>query len=87
MVVTGGSSGLGRLIAEVYGMRGVAVAVLDVERPKDEMQGVEFYQCDVGNRTQVEEVAARIRNDVGCHLHEVNLDGELTACSLVFRLS
>ena len=33
VVITGGASGVGRLIAEVYGLRGVGVAVLDVRDP------------------------------------------------------
>jgi len=75
-VVTGGASGLGLLIAEIYGMRGVSVAVLDVKEIGDgegrgadstgwsEMRGVEYYRCDVGDRAQVEEAARRIEADV-----------------------
>jgi hypothetical protein len=76
IVITGGASGLGLLIAEIYGMRGVSVAVLDVNqieggegRETDstgwkEMYGVEYYRCDVGDRAQVEDVARRIETDV-----------------------
>jgi short chain dehydrogenase len=65
VVITGGASGLGLLIAEVYGMRGVSVAVLDTKEMKDdEIRGVEFYKCDVGDSSQVQEVAKRIKEDV-----------------------
>lgn len=73
VVVTGGASGVGLLIASMYGMRGVSVAVLDVKQPDpdgtdglgfEEMPSVEYYRCDVGDRKQVEEVAKRIENDV-----------------------
>ncbi|KAI9773525.1 MAG: hypothetical protein M1839_002061 [Geoglossum umbratile] len=66
IVVTGGASGLGLLIAEVYGLRGASVAVLDVrELEVGEARGVEFYRCDVGNKEEVERVAKEIEDDLG----------------------
>ncbi|KAI9370199.1 hypothetical protein BJX61DRAFT_106707 [Aspergillus egyptiacus] len=72
IVITGGASGLGRLIAQIYGLRGVSVAVLDVAGEEDvrtkgweEVGGVEYYQCDIGVREQVERAAERIREDLG----------------------
>ncbi|KAI9791192.1 MAG: hypothetical protein M1816_004184 [Peltula sp. TS41687] len=67
IVITGGASGLGLLIAEVYGMRGASVAVLDVRGMDEEGResGVEFYTCDVGDREQVAAVARRIEDDLG----------------------
>lgn len=67
VLVTGGGSGIGRIIAETYGMRGVSVAVLDVRGGslgEGEMQNVRYYRCDVGDRAQVEEVARRVEEDV-----------------------
>lgn len=65
IVITGGASGLGMLIAEVYGMRGATVAVLDVnEMENGEARGVTFYKCDVGDKKQVAKVAAEIEKDV-----------------------
>ncbi|KAI9878500.1 MAG: hypothetical protein M1830_000732 [Pleopsidium flavum] len=65
IVITGGASGLGLLIAEVYGMRGASVAVLDVrEMENQEARGVEYYRCDVGDRAQVVRVAKQIEQDV-----------------------
>lgn len=69
VVITGGASGLGLLIARVYGLRGVSVAVLDVKEVAevdewDEISGVEYYQCDIGNRKEVERTARRIEKDV-----------------------
>lgn len=66
VVITGGGSGLGLLIAETYGMRGVSVAVLDIREPEGgEARNVEFYKCDVGDRKQVEAVAKQIEKDLG----------------------
>ena len=65
-MITGGASGLGLLIAEVYGMRGVTVAVLDVkEAPQEgEARNVHFFKCDVGNQQQVTKVAEQIKEEV-----------------------
>ncbi len=66
IVITGGASGLGLLIAEVYGMRGASVAVLDVrEMENGEARGVTYYKCDVADKAQVARVAAEIERDVG----------------------
>lgn len=65
IVVTGGASGLGLLIAEVYGMRGATVAVLDIqELEAGEARGVTAYKCDVADKEQVARVAAQIEKDV-----------------------
>jgi len=69
IVITGGASGLGLLIAEVYGMRGATVAVLDVkDLESGEARGVEVYKCDVGDKEQVAKVAVEIERDVRSHL-------------------
>ncbi|QDS73060.1 hypothetical protein FKW77_009739 [Venturia effusa] len=66
IVITGGANGLGRLIADFYAMRGADVAVLDVVRKEDDdMMGIQFYSCDVGDRKQVDAVAAKIRKNLG----------------------
>lgn len=65
IVITGGASGLGLLIAEVYGMRGATVAVLDIqELESGEARGVTAYKCDVGDKEQVARVAAQIEKEV-----------------------
>ncbi|KAM0269365.1 hypothetical protein ACHAPA_004299 [Fusarium lateritium] len=66
IVITGGASGLGLLIAEVYGMRGATVAVLDVNSMENtEARGVTYYKCDVGNKEQIAKVALEIEKDLG----------------------
>lgn len=69
IVITGGASGLGRLVAQIYGLRGASVAVLDIAEEKDvkgweDVGGVEYYRCDIGVRNEVETVARRIEEDV-----------------------
>lgn len=75
VVVTGGSSGLGRVIADTYRMRGVRVAVLDVnafEAESDEgMQSLKFYQCDVGDMDAIQRAMQMIEKEVSdlCSLY------------------
>jgi hypothetical protein len=71
VVITGGASGLGKVIAEMYGMRGVSVAVLDVRVPDEEererseaMEHVRFYRCDVGRLEEVQRARGEIERDV-----------------------
>ncbi|KAI9737384.1 MAG: hypothetical protein M1834_009538 [Cirrosporium novae-zelandiae] len=66
IVITGGASGLGLLLAKVYGMRGASIAVLDVKGVNEaETPGVEYYRCDVGDVNQIRQVAKRIEKDLG----------------------
>ena len=65
IVITGGASGMGMLVAEVYGMRGASVAVLDVnEMENGEARGITYYKCDVGDKKQIAKVATEIERDV-----------------------
>ncbi|KAI1266128.1 hypothetical protein F5Y18DRAFT_21847 [Xylariaceae sp. FL1019] len=66
IVITGGTSGLGLLIAEVYGMRGATVAVLDTKPLEHtEARGITYYQCDVTDKTQIARVADEIERELG----------------------
>lgn len=65
IVITGGASGLGLLIAEVYGMRGATVAVLDVaDLESTDARGITYYKCDVRDKAQIAKVATDIERDV-----------------------
>ncbi|KAK5675591.1 hypothetical protein LTS10_011691 [Elasticomyces elasticus] len=68
VVITGGASGLGKIIAEMYGMRGASVAILDVQKPEKESEGlagIQFYQCDVGDAAVVQKAKEQIDKDLG----------------------
>lgn len=71
VVITGGASGLGRCIAETYGMRGASVAVLDVKEVEGGVEawgeGCRWYRCDVGSFDHVQKVKGEIEKDV-CRL-------------------
>ena len=78
VVITGGFGGLGQTIADFYCMKGSTVAVLDVmvnehnknkvkgdeDEDKDEGNGIQYYQCDVGNAKEVQAVYKRISEEV-----------------------
>jgi len=66
IVITGGASGLGLVIADFYAMRGATVAVLDVkpESALQESKGITYYLCDVGDYEQVHNTAKKIKEDV-----------------------
>ncbi len=56
-------------MAEVYGMRGIGVAVLDIKEEGEvekewRAKGCRYYTCDVGDRNTVEDVGRRIEKDV-----------------------
>ncbi|KAF2726026.1 NAD(P)-binding protein [Polychaeton citri CBS 116435] len=75
VVVTGGGSGLGRVLVEAFRMRGVSVAILDVSVDGDEHNGrglegelaenVKWYQCDVSDAAEVEKVKGEVERDFG----------------------
>ncbi|KAI0013198.1 NAD(P)-binding protein [Xylariaceae sp. FL0662B] len=66
IVITGGASGLGLLVAEVYGMRGATVAVLDIaDLESTDARGITYYKCDVRDKAQIARVAAEIERDLG----------------------
>lgn len=72
IVITGGASGLGMLVAEVYGMRGATVAVLDVhDLENGEARGVTVYKCDVSDSKQVAATALRIEQEVRISTHSL----------------
>lgn len=80
-MVTGGASGLGLLIARIYGLRGVSVAVLDVKEVAEiegwsEVAGVEYYKCDIGSRREVGWAMGRVKKEVRLLLLLLHYDGE-----------
>lgn len=65
VVVTGGTSGLGREIVECFAASGAKVAVLDICAPEEPVPLVSYYQCDVSNTEQIIACHKRICLDVG----------------------
>lgn len=71
VVITGGVGGLGGCLAEIFALRGVGVAVLDVAvdgthiQDGEDKEGVRYYHCDVDYYDQVEKVWKRVVKDLG----------------------
>ena len=71
IIITGGASGLGLIIADFYAMKGANVAVLDIKSKNalQESKGITYYVCDVGDSEQVHKTAKIIKEDVCLKLH------------------
>ncbi|EKM79866.1 hypothetical protein AGABI1DRAFT_113127 [Agaricus bisporus var. burnettii JB137-S8] len=65
VVITGGSSGIGELLANTLAVRNVTVVVLDVEPIQTENYNITYYKCDVSQWSEVEAIARRIRDEIG----------------------
>ncbi|KAL9125180.1 MAG: hypothetical protein Q9217_005575 [Psora testacea] len=69
VVITGGLGGLGGCIAEIYGLRNVTVAVIDIGMHQEldgaEKENVHYYRCDIADTMQLETVWKRIVQDLG----------------------
>ncbi|OAA65873.1 NAD(P)-binding domain protein [Niveomyces insectorum RCEF 264] len=66
VLITGGSSGLGRLVVDEFARRGITVVVLDVRDPVAAFPGsVGFYKVDPTDDDAVDAVADRVRTNVG----------------------
>ncbi|RPD67000.1 retinal short-chain dehydrogenase/reductase [Lentinus tigrinus ALCF2SS1-7] len=65
VVITGGSSGIGELIANTLAVRNVTVVVLDVKPIVTENYNITYYQCDVSKWEDVERVSKQIVEELG----------------------
>ncbi|OAQ27346.1 retinal short-chain dehydrogenase/reductase [Linnemannia elongata AG-77] len=64
VLITGGASGIGYLLAEMLAIRHITVVVLDVHPVKTALD-IESYICDVSDPEDIARVAKEIREDVG----------------------
>ncbi|CAG8568607.1 20848_t:CDS:2 [Cetraspora pellucida] len=64
VVITGGSKGLGSLLAETLAIRNVTVVILDIRPPEIENVNVMYYECDVSKLEEVQRVAKEIIDEV-----------------------
>lgn len=75
VVITGGSGGLGRVMAEMFSMKGVSVALLDVRPPEGESEALlnaKHYHYDVGSPEAIAEAKTNIEKDVRSNQHLTN---------------
>ncbi|KIK04704.1 hypothetical protein K443DRAFT_675718 [Laccaria amethystina LaAM-08-1] len=65
VVITGGSSGVGELLANTLAVRNVYVVVLDVKPIITENYNIIYYKCDISKWEEVEAVAKKVFNEIG----------------------
>ncbi|KAH6886778.1 short chain dehydrogenase/reductase [Thelonectria olida] len=66
VLVTGGSNGIGELVARKLAGRGIKVVALDLRPPKTPFpNNIYYYQLDVTSPKEIRRVAQSIRQDVG----------------------
>jgi NAD(P)-dependent dehydrogenase (short-subunit alcohol dehydrogenase family) len=65
VVITGGASGIGELLANTLAVRGVTVVVLDVNPIITENYNIAYYKCDVSKWEEVEAVSKKIVEEIG----------------------
>ncbi|KAF8622123.1 hypothetical protein AX15_007256 [Amanita polypyramis BW_CC] len=65
ILITGGASGIGHLLANTLAVQGVTVVVLDVEPIVTDNYNITFYKCDVSDWHEVESTARRVIEEIG----------------------
>lgn len=65
VVITGGASGVGELLANTLAVKSVTVVVLDVKPVRADNYNINFYQCDVSKWEEVDAVSKKIIEEIG----------------------
>jgi len=83
VLITGGSSGIGELLANTLAMRSVTVVVLDIKPIISENYNITYYKCDVSKWEEVEAVSKRVVEEVGHPTVIVNNAGVVQGKTIV----
>lgn len=84
VVLTGGSGGIGRRVAQLLADRGIKVAILDITPPADALpNSVRFFQCDITSPDAIAETGAAIRASFGRPTILINNAGLLTGKTIL----
>ncbi|ESK95152.1 retinal short-chain dehydrogenase reductase [Moniliophthora roreri MCA 2997] len=65
VIITGGSSGIGELLANTLAVRNVTVVVLDIKPIVSENYNINFYKCDISKWEDVEAVSKKVIEEIG----------------------
>lgn len=65
VLITGGSSGIGELLANTLAVRNVTVVVLDINPIVSENYNINYYKCDVSKWEEVKAVSEQVIEKVG----------------------
>jgi len=83
VLITGGSSGVGELLANTLAVRNVTVVVLDINPIVSENYNINFYKCDVSKWEEVEVISKKIVEEVGHPTIIVNNAGVVQGKSVI----
>lgn len=84
IILTGGSGGIGRRIAQLFGDRGIKVAILDISPPADTLpNSVRYFECDITSPEKIKQVGDSIRASLGRPTILVNNAGILTGKTIL----
>lgn len=84
VVLTGGSNGIGREVAQLLGKRGIKVAILDITPPTGALpNSVRFYRCDITSAEDIAEAGKSIRASFGRPTILINNAGLLTGKTIL----
>jgi len=65
VLITGGASGIGELLANTMAVRNVTVVVMDIKPIVTENYNIAYYKCDVSKWEEVQEVSQKIKEEIG----------------------
>ncbi|KIM46413.1 hypothetical protein M413DRAFT_441506 [Hebeloma cylindrosporum] len=65
VIITGGASGIGELLANTLAVRSVTVVVLDINPIVTENYNIAYYKCDVSKWEEVEAVSKKVIDEIG----------------------
>ncbi|ORY88826.1 hypothetical protein BCR35DRAFT_288643 [Leucosporidium creatinivorum] len=65
VLITGGSTGIGKEVVDLLARRTNKIAVLDLAPPTYDAKDVKWYKCDVTDPAAIAEVAKRVRAELG----------------------
>ena len=85
-VITGGSNGIGRCIAETFLRDGAEVTVIDIDNRENE--GVQFFHGDIEDKNVLEAFVNSITHPVDYLINNacIGRGGLLTPCTVEFIL-
>ncbi|GAA5858576.1 hypothetical protein JCM1840_001266 [Sporobolomyces johnsonii] len=65
VLITGGSTGIGKEMVELLAKKTSNIAVLDLAEPTYQAKNVKYYRCDVTDPKAIAEVAKKVRAEIG----------------------
>ncbi|GAA5889944.1 hypothetical protein JCM16303_004358 [Sporobolomyces ruberrimus] len=65
VLITGGSTGIGKEIVERLAKKTPNIAVLDMAPPTYSSKNVQYYKCDITDPKAIAEVAKKVRAEIG----------------------